>query len=85
MARLPRSCLKEARSRLPGWKFLHINIYKRACMSVWVAGMKVQRYRCKLFLTTVKTIQCNKIVPASGMKVSHINTIEIHPLTGLSR
>jgi hypothetical protein len=25
--------------------------------------MKVQRYRRKLFLTTVKTIQCNKIVP----------------------
>jgi hypothetical protein len=41
--------------------------------------MKVQRYRRKLFLTTVKTIQCNKIIPASGMKFSHINTREIHP------
>jgi hypothetical protein len=41
--------------------------------------MKVQRYRRKLFLTTVKTIQCKKIVPASGMKFSHINTREIHP------
>jgi hypothetical protein len=76
LARLPRSRLKEARSRLPGWKFLHINTHKRASP---VAGMKVQRYRRKLFLTTVKTIQCNKIVPASGMKFSHINTREIHP------
>ena len=41
---------------------------------------KVQRYHRKLFLTTVKTIQCNKIVPASGMKVSHIDTREIHPV-----
>ena len=73
--RLPRSRLKEARSCLPGWKFLHINIYKRA---IPVAGMKVQGYRRNLFLTTVKTIQCNKIVPASGMKFSHINTREIH-------
>jgi hypothetical protein len=64
LARLPRSRLKEARSRLPGWKFLHINTprHKRASP---VAGMEVQRYRRKLFLTTVKTIQCNKIVPAS--------------------
>ena len=30
LARLPRSRLKEARSRLPGWKFLHINTHKRA-------------------------------------------------------
>ena len=75
LARLPRSRLKEARSRLPGWKFLHINTRKRASP---VAGMKVQRYRRKLFLTTVKTIQCDKIVPASGMKFSHINTREIH-------
>ena len=67
---------KEVRSRLPGWKFLHINTCKRASP---VYGMKVQRYRCKLFLTTVKTIQCNKIVPASRMKFSHINTREIHP------
>ena len=65
--------LKEARSRLPGWKFLHINTHKQARL---VARMKVQRYRRKLFLTTVKTIQCNKIVPASGMKFSHINTRE---------
>jgi hypothetical protein len=87
LARLPRSRLKEARSRLPGWKFLHINTHKRASP---VAGMKVQRYRRKLFLKTVKTIQCNKIVPASGMKF-HINTREIHPayrtvsLTGPAR
>ena len=40
--RLQRSRLKEARSRLPGWKFLHINTRKRASP---VAGMKVQRYR----------------------------------------
>jgi hypothetical protein len=51
-------------------------MYKRA---IPVAGMKIQRYRRNLFLTTVKTIQCNKIVPASGMKVSHINRREIHP------
>jgi hypothetical protein len=63
---LPRSRLKEARSRLPGWEFLHINTHKRASP---VAGMKVQRCRRKLFLTTVKTTQCNKIVPASGMKI----------------
>ena len=53
LARLPRSRLKEARSRLPGWKFLHINTHKRASP---VAGMKVQRYRRKLFLTTVKSM-----------------------------
>jgi hypothetical protein len=42
--------------------------------------MKVQRYRRKLFLTTVKSMsKQNKIVPASGMKFSHINTREIHP------
>jgi hypothetical protein len=41
--------------------------------------MKVQRYRSKLFLTAVKTIQCNKIVPANWMKFYHINTREIHP------
>jgi hypothetical protein len=42
--------------------------------------MKVQRYHRKLFLTTVKTIQCfDSFVPASGMKVSYINTREIHP------
>ena len=76
LAQLPRSRLKEARSRLPGWKFLHINTRKRASP---VAGMKVQRYRRKLFLTTVKTIQCNKIVPASGMKFAHINRRQIHP------
>jgi hypothetical protein len=29
LARLPRSRLKEARYRLPGWKFLHINTHKR--------------------------------------------------------
>jgi hypothetical protein len=52
------SRLKEARSRLPGWKFFHINTRKRASP---VAGMKVQRYRRKLFLTTVKTIQCTKL------------------------
>jgi hypothetical protein len=40
LARLPRSRLKEARSRLPGWKFLHINTHKRASP---VARMKVQR------------------------------------------
>jgi hypothetical protein len=56
--------LKEARSRLPGWKFLHINTHKRASP---VARMKVQRYCCKLFLTTVK------------ITVFHINTKEIHP------
>jgi hypothetical protein len=40
--------LEEAISRLPGWKYLHINIYKRASP---VAGMEVQRYGRKLFLT----------------------------------
>ena len=30
VARLPRSRLNEARSRLPGWKILHINTRKRA-------------------------------------------------------
>ena len=76
LARLPRSRLKEARSRLPGCEFRHINTHKGACP---VARMKVQRYGRKLFLTTVKTIQCNKVVPVSGMKFSHINTKEIHP------
>jgi hypothetical protein len=47
-----------------GWKFLHINTHKRASP---VAVMKVQRYRRKLFLTTVKTT------------VFHINTKTIHP------
>jgi hypothetical protein len=42
-----RSRLKEARSRLLQWKFLHINTHKRASP---VATMKVQRYRRKLFL-----------------------------------
>ena len=37
--RLPRSRLKEAGSRLPGWEFRHINTHKRAGP---VAGMKVQ-------------------------------------------
>ena len=37
LARLPRSRLKEARSRLPGWKFLHINTHKRASPA---SGMK---------------------------------------------
>ena len=77
LARLPRSRLKEARSRLPGWEFRHINTHKRAGP---VAGMKVQRYRRKLFLTTVKSMSKQEIVPASGMKFSHINTREIHPL-----
>jgi hypothetical protein len=36
------------RSRLPEWKFLHINTHKQASP---VAEMKVQRYRHKLFLT----------------------------------
>ena len=59
---------------------MEISPYKQSqAGSRLVAGMKVQRYRRKLFLTTVKTIQCNKIVPASGMKFSHINTREIHP------
>ena len=65
LARVPRSRLKETRSRmketrsrLPGWKFLHIKTYKRARP---VAGMKVQRYGRKLFLTTVKTIQIKYI------------------------
>jgi hypothetical protein len=31
-----------------------------------VAGMKVQRYRRKLFLTTVKTIQCTKLSRQAG-------------------
>ena len=43
--------LKEARSRLHGWKFLHINTHKRASPFT-----EVQRYRRKLFLTTVKTM-----------------------------
>ena len=60
LARLPRSCLKEARSRLPGWKFLHINTHKRASP---VAGMKVQRYRRKLFLTTVKSMSKQENCP----------------------
>jgi hypothetical protein len=38
--------------------------------------MKVQRYRGKLFLTYC---QNNKIVLASEMKFSHINTREIYP------
>ena len=63
--------LERGEISLTGWKILHINTRKRASP---VAGMKVQRYRRKLFLTTVKTIQCNKIVPVSGMKFSHINT-----------
>jgi hypothetical protein len=65
-------------SRLPGWKFLHINTHKRASP---VAGMKVQRYRHKLFLTSVKTISKQRNCPgnASGTKFSHINTREIHP------
>ena len=60
LARLPRSRLKEARSRLPGWKFLHINTHKRASP---VAGMKVQRYRRKLFLTTVKSMSKQQNCP----------------------
>ena len=60
LARLPRSRLKEARSRLPGWKFLHINTHKRASP---VAGMKVQRYRRKLFLTTVKSMSKQENCP----------------------
>jgi hypothetical protein len=50
---LLRYRLKEARSRLLGWKFFHINSHKRASP---VAGMKEQRYCRKLFLTTVKTM-----------------------------
>ena len=69
------------KDRLPGWKFLHINTHKRASPA---AGMKVQRYRRKLFLTTVKTIQCNKIVPVSGITFSHINTREIHAYRAVS-
>jgi hypothetical protein len=38
---------KEARSCLPGSKFLHVNTHKLAGP---VAGMKVQRCRRKLFL-----------------------------------
>jgi hypothetical protein len=53
LARLPRPRLKEARSRLPGCKFLHINTHKRASP---FTGMKIQRYRRELFLTTVKTM-----------------------------
>ena len=64
IARLPISRLKEVRSRVPGWKFLHINTRKRTSP---VPGMKIQRYRHKLFLTTVKTI---KLI---------VNTREIHP------
>ena len=60
LARLPRSRLKEARSRLPGWKFLHINTHKRASP---VAGMKVQRYRRKIFLTTVKSMSKQENCP----------------------
>ena len=46
-----------------------------------LAGMKVQRCRCKLFLTTVKTTKCHE----------NINRREIHPayravlLSGLAR
>jgi hypothetical protein len=65
--------LKEARSRLLGWKFLHINTHKQASP---VAGIKIQRYRRKLFLTYC---QNNKIVSANRMKFSHINSREIHP------
>ena len=50
------SRLKEARSRLPGWKFLHINTHKRASP---VAGMRVQRYRRKLFLKQLNNCQIN--------------------------
>jgi hypothetical protein len=70
--------LKEARSRLPQWKFLHIK-HSQAKQASPVAGMKVQRYRRKIFLTTVKTMSKQQIVLASGIKCSHINTIEIHP------
>ena len=76
LARLPRSHLKEARSCLPGWKCIHINTHERASP---VAGMKVKRYRRKLFLTSVKTISKQQIVPASRMNFSHINTREINP------
>ena len=57
------SRLKEATSRLLGWKFLHINTHKQASPVAKI----------------VKTNQNNKIVPASGMNFSHINTREIHP------
>jgi hypothetical protein len=66
--------LEKARSRLPGWKFLHINTHKRASP---VAGMKVQRYRRKLFLTTKtmsKQYNVTKLSRQAGMKFSHINT-----------
>jgi hypothetical protein len=55
LARLPISRLKEARSHLPGWKFLHINTHKRTSL---VAGMKVQRYSRKLFLLSFQ-LKCS--------------------------
>ena len=69
--------LERGEISLTGMGIRHINTHKRAGP---VAGMEVQRYRRKLFLTTLSN-QCqnNKIVPASGMEFSHINTREIHP------
>jgi ABC-type uncharacterized transport system ATPase component len=44
--------LERGEISLNGMEILHINTHKRASP---VARMKVQRYRRKLFLTTVKT------------------------------
>jgi hypothetical protein len=63
LSRLPRSRLKEERSCLPGWKFLHINTHKRAS-------------RDKSLKTLLQAIfnncQNNKIVPTSGMNYFYI-------------
>jgi hypothetical protein len=53
---------------------MEISPYKHSQLASPVAGMKVQRYHHKLFLTiTVTTISKQQNCLASGIKFSHIN------------